>query len=536
MKKNTTLILLLILIIMLLIILCNKIYEEYNPLEVKKSIYPFEEYTLNIDGFTYINSVISNNKVYSLYKESNNYLLKEIDTTSKKEIIYSNYIDLSCKISGDSKPYITCKDERKISVYNSKLEFIKEEELVTMNDYTVKADIYINKYNEYQEVIDSKCNLKCLQVRKDILTNKINLYKENILKEEGISKFGIYEKGIFTYKENKIRIYNVNNDYKEFTSKVNLNDKEVTLSKNEYILYVLNNKEIEVYNLYEKSLIVRIDLYKVKEEVLNIYVSESKLYVFTSNKLYVYDVYDIEDGSNNSLFENGYITNKVNDIKDEYGVNVYLKETSNIMHKDYDIVEVTNYNDIIDGLSYLEDYLLVFNKEFFKRFTEYDMKGLSIYFAYDITGGDMNSSDTDVVGLSFVKNNEYVIIIKLNSKENLLNVLFHETMHIIDIYLEIKGFEYEWNSLNPSYFSYENVYFPNVVYKDTLTNGKYSEEIYFVDNYSRVNEKEDRARIFEAICNFESYKEYPYLKLKIDYLKSVLIAYFPEVGYVKVFE
>ena len=219
--------------------------------------------------------------------------------------------------------------------------------------------------------------------------------------------------------------------------------------------------------------------------------------MLTDKTIYVYDVFDIEESINkDNLFENNYISNKVTEIKENYGINVNLKESVNIMHKDYNITEVNNYNDIIDALSYLEDYLLIFNKEFFQRFYEYDMKGLNIYFAYDITGGELESSQTDVVGLSFVKNSEYVIIIKLNSKDNLLNILAHETMHIIDAYLKLKDFSYDWNNLNPEYFTYQNVYYPNVLYKDVLGTGKFKDEIYFVDNYARTNEGEDRARLF----------------------------------------
>ena len=46
------------------------------------------------------------------------------------------------------------------------------------------------------------------------------------------------------------------------------------LSKNEYNLYVLENKEIDVYNLYEKSKTARIDIYKIKEKVKRIKVYE----------------------------------------------------------------------------------------------------------------------------------------------------------------------------------------------------------------------------------------------------------------------
>ena len=539
MKKNTTLTLLLILITMLLVILGFKIYEDYNSEDVTKSIYPFEDYPLYIDKYTLINNIINNNKIYLLYKNNNDYLLKEIDTTSKKENIYTKNINMSCNLKNDnSNQYMVCKDKSKISVYDKHLELLEEKELITENDYAVKSSIYENNFNEYPEVIDSICNLKCLLIRKDNITEKINLYKETILKEENIKNYDIYEKGVFTYSNDKIKIYNTNNDYKEFKSPIkNLTSKIIHLSKNEYNLYVLENKEIDVYNLYEKSKTTRIDIYKVKENVKSIKVYENKLYVFTDKTIYVYDVFDIEENINkDNLFENNYISNKITEIKENYGINVNLKESVNIMHKDYNITEVNNYNDIIDALSYLEDYLLIFNKAFFQRFYEYDMKGLNIYFAYDITGGELESNQTDVVGLSFIKNNEYVIIIKLNSKDNLLNILSHETMHIIDSYLKLKDFSYNWNSLNPEYFTYQNVYYPNVLYKDVLKTGKFKDEIYFVDNYARTNEQEDRARLFESICSCKNYKEYPYLNNKMNYLKKVITTNFPELNYIKAFE
>lgn len=61
-------------------------------------------------------------------------------------------------------------------------------------------------------------------------------------------------------------------------------------------------------------------------------------------------------------------------------------------------------------------------------------------------------------------------------------------MHIIDAYLKLKDFSYDWNNLNPEYFTYQNVYYPNVLYKDVLGTGKFKDEIYFVDNYARTNE------------------------------------------------
>mgnify|MGYP004515686529 FL=1 len=539
MKKNAILTILLLLIIALLVVLGLKIYENYNLEDVEKNIYSFEDYPLYIEDYNFINSEISNNKIYLLYKNNDDYLLKELDTLSKKENVYSKNINMTCNLKNDyDNPYIVCKDKSKISVYNKNLELQEERKLITENDYAVKSSIYENNFNEYPEVVNSICNLKCLLIRKDIITNKINLYKENILKEENIKNYDIFENGVLTYNDDKIKIYNVNNDFKEFKSPLeNLTSKIVHLSKNEYNLYVLENKEIDVYNLYEKSKTARIDIYKIKEKVKRIKVYDNKLYVFTDKNFYIYDVFDIEENLNKeNLFENDYIGNKVTEIKEKYSINVNLKESINIMHKDYNITEVNNYNDIINALSYLEDYLLIFNKDFFKRFYEYDMNGLNIYFAYDITGGELETSTTDVVGLSFVKGNEYVIIIKLNSKANLLTILTHETMHIIDLYLELRDFSYNWNDLNPEYFTYQNVYYPNVVYKDVLETGKFKEEIYFIDNYARTNEKEDRARLFEKICACKNYEDYPNLNNKMNYLKKVLTVIFPEISYIKAFE
>ena len=158
-------------------------YEDYNSDDVTKSIYSFEAYPLYIDNYIFINSEINNNKMYLLYENNNDYLLKEIDTISKKENIYSKNINMSCNLKNDNNnPYIVCKDESKISVYNIYLELLEERELITENDYTVKSSIYENNFNEYPEVIDSICNLKCLLIRKDSITEKINLYKRNYFK------------------------------------------------------------------------------------------------------------------------------------------------------------------------------------------------------------------------------------------------------------------------------------------------------------------------------------------------------------------
>ena len=50
-----------------------------------------------------------------------------------------------------------------------------------------------------------------------------------------------------------------------------------------------------------------------------------------------------------------------------------------------------------------------------------------------------------------------------------------------------------------------------------------------MDNYARSNELEDRARMFEFICQGEEFSEYPHLHAKVSYIKQIVLANFPEL-------
>lgn len=537
MKKEPFLTFLGLLIILSLCLLGLKVYEDYTAKDIKV-ILPVQEYSLNSDGYEKINEVVTNEYIYILYRSGNSYLLRELNTQNSNDKEYKNTIDASCKLQNESSiPYIVCKDKSSIKLYDIYFNFINETNTNSEYDYALNYNIYQSNNTEYPVVLTSSCKETCYIVRKNELLNKISLYKDSDLLEINVKKYKQYESGIITYTNNKIKVYNIkNNDYKEFSSPKDDIESRLIMVSNNYNLYILNNKEISVYNLYNKSNIKNIDLFKIKEKINNMYIILTNLYLLTDNYIYIYDLSSIEkiDNDTQSSYENILINNKIKYLKNNYNVTISFDVDSGL-HGDYEISKITNYNNIVNALSYVEDYFLMFNKEFFTRFYEMNMNGLKIFLASDIKGSKDGYNLTDVVGLSYQKNNTYIIVVKANN--SLLKTLAHETMHTIDNYLILNGYTYDtWKSLNNYGFTYSHKYYINETFTDTLSNYENNEDVYFVDAYGRSSEKEDRARIFEQICLGKDLSEYPNLYNKEKYLKNEIVTYFPEISYIKNFQ
>ena len=269
----------------------------------------------------------------------------------------------------------------------------------------------------------------------------------------------------------------------------------------------------------------------MSEDVNNLQVINNHLYIYTTNTLYVYDIREIEFTNEASTYETELITSKIAYYQDVYNVNINLEDDPNNLSSNYTITETSNYNDIIAALEDLERYFLVFNADFFSRFFGYGMNGLEIYLADNITSTSKSEfGNADVVGLYIKKNNKYNIVLKVNSGENINTIAYHETFHVIEDYLASFNITFaSWSNLNSPNFTYSNVYYTNQVFSDTLNNNKYNDGIYFVDNYARSNELEDRARMFEFICQGEDFSEYPHLHAKVSYIKQIVLASFPEL-------
>lgn len=559
MKENTNLKILCLLIIILIGVLFWVNYDNFfiNNKE-EYSNYALSTYEIDVSNFNFVNKVINNKKVYLLYNLDDYYLVKEIDILNNKVNNYSKALDKDCKLQNeDNYPYIYCSDSNYVTIYDIKFNKLINQNIKSNYNYVINTDgsnlsfligdynynyQYINGYykntiKKYVELEtpytkDIFCDDYCLYIRYNDLNQLINLYNDTNLLETNIINYGLFEKGIFTYNENKIKVYDVVNDeYKEFNSPINnLSNKLITLGTN-YYLYVLNGNNINIYNLYTDEIIENITLntdYNINEIVVNY----NNLYVFTDNLLYVYDIFNIEGNNVESsfIYEERLINDKINEYKNNYGVYINIYDDPSYLDDQYNVYKLNNYNDIINALEELEDYFKIFNYDFFNRFNKNNFNGFEIYLVSGINVNNSNYNSVDVVGLFTLKNNKYIIAIDVSDIEDIETIACHETMHAIEYYLNNNKIYFnEWNSYNPYDFSYNGVYYTNRSFYDTLDSYKFNEDVYFVDNYARSNVLEDRARTFEKICSGEDYSKYPNLNAKIDYLKNVILSNFPEL-------
>lgn len=529
-KKNTWVYLIYFLLVLLL--LAFGIYSYYTDNNNELSEYAFFSYDIEELGYKKVNNLIDKNKVYILYEGSNQYLLKVINIESNK--IKKYYLDTnkSCKLQNEeSNPYIVCKDESNLYLYDTEFN------LIVNNAIKNKSSYVINKKQEYH-LISDKTNFKsgacfnnnCYLIKDD--GYKDSLYNNDDLLESNIKYYKKYAKGYFTV-DNKIKIYNIFADsYQEFIAPENIDKKKLALGAANY-LYVLDKSVIKVYDLSKQNVIANIDISKIKDNINEIDVVNNYLYVYTFSNLYLYDIGELENNfDEKTKYENELIDKKVQYFKNNYRVNMQVLLDPIFLDPTYQMRTADDLVELIDALNSLEDFFAFFNKDFFAHFYEFGMNGLDIYFVTDLKS---DVKEAEVVGLYKKSNNKYNIIIRLNPDESVFKIISHEIMHLIDGYLENTQAFNSWSSLNPIGFNYEHIYYLNEKYMDTLSAYNDSQNVYFIDNYARSSEKEDRARIFEAICSRTDYQDYPYLQAKMDYLKETLQKYFPELSYVDIF-
>ena len=556
MKKNNLIELISSILIIVLVVLGYNLYTTYNATKKSASTYALATYNLDISGFNYINSVIDDNKVYLLYNSNNYYLVRIIDNITSEEESYSYGIDGVCKLQNEnSYPYIYCTDNYNVKIYNVKFQNIITQKISTNYNYAINTNgdnlsfkivdnnnsyEYINGYYERTKnsfvsldspfVLEAYCTDNCLLIRYNDLNEVTSLYKDNELLETNILGYQSYSNGIYTYDDNTIKIYNALLDsYNKYTSPIdNLLSNIFTLGTNNEYLYVLNREVIDVYDLFSGDIVTRIDAQKIADNVTKLQVINNYLYVYGDYNLYIYNISDIEHTNETS---SSNISDKIDFYQEYYGVTINLEDNPNNLSNDYQIVKATNNNDITEALDELEYYFLVFNQEFFSRFSTHRMDGLNIYFASSISSGNHGSSESaEIVGLYLNKDNKYNIVICINSNEDILNIIFHETFHAIEAYLRAFNVTFSrWNSLNPSGFTYTNVYYTNMIFSDVYGYNNNANEIYFVDNYARSSEMEDRARTFEQVGLGTNLTNYPHLNAKVNYLKQVLLTNFPEL-------
>ena len=235
------------------------------------------------------------------------------------------------------------------------------------------------------------------------------------------------------------------------------------------------------------------------------------------------------------------ISKRIGEIEDKYpSVNIIydIKDIDGYETWNEQLVNELQYELIADALDGIENVLDKLGRDFISLFKHDDYEGLRIIIANKIIP-DKKSNVKDLVGLFFDNYTNYNIIVA-NDEISYEKNFCHEMMHAIDDHAlnHRYGIEDHWYDYNPQGFDYNIKHYQdnNLLY----TIYSYDEnEIYFVDAYSKLNQSEDRARIFENVCyiNGENIiKQYPNLLKKAEYIKNELLKNYPSLINSKIFD
>lgn len=515
--------------------------------------------TLKENENSFINSsLVDNKEIYYIYgKEDNKSLYKYNIYSGEKVKLVDNINYYECKKYNN---LIGCTNNENTYLYNNegKLELtLKGINIAYYNNsyYSINNNgkIYdkndkeifsLSKNYEGYELIDNvntKDNIYLLYSNFDTNKNIICNVKNNTCEENKLTAYSKYENGIYTVSSDKVKVFDlVNNKYNEYNISLNRENYYTTYLDNNYLYTYNNNLErLEIFNLNKDE----IKTYNVKN-VSGINIVDNKIFLKLTNNKYDYYIID-EDYTFKSFTTEEYIneinnelTNKINDIKNKYNVNLYIKEKAIIKFPDFSAKEYDELEGIYSSINSVENVLGKLTKDFYDSLYENGYKGLNIYLTGELKPADASSQNFTPAGYTSLYENMYLIALDISQMPLETNVC-HELMHTIENKLKSQG-EYfsKWSSFNPKKYEYSYSY--KVTNRTEYTIGMTTDDnVYFVDYYSHTFPAEDMARVFENIC-FEgkdsSIKNYSHLLEKGKYLKETLYKYYPSLENTSLFE
>ncbi|MGN0457943.1 MAG: hypothetical protein ACI4IL_03095 [Eubacterium sp.] len=223
-----------------------------------------------------------------------------------------------------------------------------------------------------------------------------------------------------------------------------------------------------------------------------------------------------------------------------------VKELENTYGIEIEIAEEYDENSIINEYFYENDYtkaqilltmydfkkcVSTFPNEYYSEIisSETGFDKLKFYF---VGSFDAEKNSNDISAYCSNINDELFIVYSVNGFT--YSTFCHELMHAMEYRINdnVPDFYYDWEQLNPKGFEY--IYFnsESVPFYDNEENQKY-----FAREYGTNNELEDRATVFEEVCDsdFNNEKspwwaEYKPLSKKASYLKKAIRKSFPSLS------
>ena len=505
------------------------------------------------------NIIIKDNKIYYLANKEDIYELKEISifTNKAKKIgsiksdvcfFYNEY--LSCS-KGDEKIIYNLNLKEiykrdnffKIVPYQNSFLIISDKDIYLNNKKirTIKDDIKIFDINNYY-VKDDNIFIEFISIDSAYIYN----VKEDSYEKIELDSIYSYNKGFYYGNKDKIVINNLDiNEIKEYRNFIN-NDLKLTTLKDNLFFHIENNY-LKIYNL-ETNKFRFID-YKFDNLMNKIIIDNNYLYMIYEGdnpKIYVIDLSKIDSYEYTTIeyeeMQKNKIAKKVQELENKY---------NNYIDIVYDVKDIENekwISEIVneDRLEMIDDELNVINKvlnklgnDFLSTFKHDNYKGLRIVVAKGIIA-NKNAAVQDASGQFFCSNSHYNIILTSTIDMSSEKTFCHEIMHAIDDNASNHKYDIagNWYDYNPKDFNYNISHFKNNNTEYTISSDD-GKNAYFIDTYNKVNQYEDRARIFENICYVDGdniIKKHPNLLKKAEYIKDELLKYYPSLNNARIFD
>ncbi len=186
------------------------------------------------------------------------------------------------------------------------------------------------------------------------------------------------------------------------------------------------------------------------------------------------------------------------DLGVQYGVDIlFYTDVIGLEPWDYSFSAAFDVESLKNALSELEQALAAFPTDFFTKATAWTGSTVKLLLVDGIYGGPVHADFESAPGVYYVEDD--VVYIALTVQEDLKQNFYHQVGHLMETpILTFSTAYYEWHTLNPGSFQYDNDYEKN----QNRTDEQYLQEgkRYFVSMYSMSFAMEDRCTIFEAAC------------------------------------
>lgn len=218
---------------------------------------------------------------------------------------------------------------------------------------------------------------------------------------------------------------------------------------------------------------------------------------------------------------------KADALEEKYGVRILMENQTLGLCGSYAAV-YKDAGQITVALDTLEEALALYPQGFLRQFQNEIGEG-GLYFC--LTGRIQGSLDP--VGKAMKNRNRYEVLLDITA-DGLDKTIHHELWHAIEMKLSTDSFDHpQWHAINPEGFLYYGRYDTGYARLTQWTYDSSGRQCYFVDAYSRINSREDRARLMEYVMTEDASDllKSPALREKLQIMSRTIRKKFDTTGW-----